>query len=193
MTTFFGVTAVLLLLANILQAVVAISNKGKVQEAEDGKAAAMSMLKQATDKAAKIQDERDKANHLRDQYEKTMRAAMEENDRMMAERATLYYRNSKGRIVPITPKPRNPHTLKHGMTVKDPTPEQAKRIFREAKRAGVSIEDLTGGGDVAVLVFSSKDTNLAAKDAVLAVCSHINEATYITASEFVKRIKGEVE
>jgi hypothetical protein len=34
-----------------------------------------------------------------------MRAAMEENDRMMTERATLYYRNAKGQIQPITPKP----------------------------------------------------------------------------------------
>jgi hypothetical protein len=29
------------------------------------------------------------------------------------------------------------HTLRHGMTVKDPTPEQAKEIFDEAKRLGI--------------------------------------------------------
>lgn len=30
-----------------------------------------------------------------------------------------------------------PHTLRHGMTVKDPTPEQAKEIFDEAQRLGI--------------------------------------------------------
>jgi hypothetical protein len=103
--SFVTLTA-LLFGANILQAIAAIIAKGRLTEAEDGKQAAMDMLKQTTDKAAQIQTERDNANKLRDRCEKTMRAAMDENDRMMNERATLYFRNAKGQIVPITPKPR---------------------------------------------------------------------------------------
>lgn len=36
----------------------------------------------------------------------------------------------------VTPKT---HTLRHGMTVKDPTPEQAKEIFEEARRLGIDV------------------------------------------------------
>jgi len=112
---------------------------------------------------------------------------------LSAERATLYRRNAKGQIEPITPKPRKPHTLKHGMTVKDPTEAQAKRIFSEARKAGIGIDDLTGDEEIAVLVFSSKYTNLASKDAILSVSSYIKEATYITPTEFIRRIRGEQE
>ena len=42
------------------------------------------------------------------------------------------------RIVP------NPHTLRHGMTVKDPTPEQAREIFDEAKRLGIESYESNG-------------------------------------------------
>jgi hypothetical protein len=98
MTTILGVTATLLLLANILQAVAAIANKGKVQDtllelhhAYNERDMAQSVAKQAKAEAKR-------ANHLRDECEKTMRAAMEENDRMMTERANLYFRNSKGQI-----------------------------------------------------------------------------------------------
>jgi uncharacterized protein YlxW (UPF0749 family) len=61
-------------------------------------------LTQTQAERAKAIQEREQADRLRDECEKTMRAAMEENDRMMTERATLYYRNSKGQIQPITPK-----------------------------------------------------------------------------------------
>jgi hypothetical protein len=102
---FVTLTA-LLFGANILQAIATIIAKGRLTEAEDGKQAALDMLRQATDKAAQIQTERDNANKLRDRCELTMRAAMEENDRLLTERASLYFRNAKGQIVPITPKPR---------------------------------------------------------------------------------------
>ncbi len=62
-------------------------------------------LTQTQTERAKAIQEREQANRLRDECEKTMRAAMEENDRMMTERKDLYYRNSKGQIQPITPKP----------------------------------------------------------------------------------------
>ena len=108
----FAVLTVLLFGANILQAIATIIAKGRLTEAEDGKQAAMDMLKQATDKAAQIQTERDNANKLRDRCELTMRAAMEENDRLLTERSTLYFRNAKGQIEPITPKPRKPQGIK---------------------------------------------------------------------------------
>jgi septal ring factor EnvC (AmiA/AmiB activator) len=50
-----------------------------------------------TERAKAIQ-EREQADRLRDECEKTMRAAMDENDRMMTERKSLYFRNSKGQI-----------------------------------------------------------------------------------------------
>jgi biopolymer transport protein ExbB/TolQ len=122
----FVLLTALLFGANILQAIAAIIAKGRLQEtecrmqeAEDGKQAALDMLKHATDKAKRIQAERDMANELRDRCEKTMRAAMDENDRLMiereemakdvksltdehdrllTERANLYFRNAKGQI-----------------------------------------------------------------------------------------------
>jgi biopolymer transport protein ExbB/TolQ len=104
MQAFVTLTA-LLFGANILQAIATIIAKGRLQEtecrmqeAEDGKQAALDMLKHATDKAKKVQAERDMANELRDRCEKTMRAAMEENDRLLTERASLYFRNAKGQI-----------------------------------------------------------------------------------------------
>jgi hypothetical protein len=36
---------------------------------------------------------------------------------------------------------RKQHTLKHGMTVKNPTPEEAMEIFAEAKRLGITVFD----------------------------------------------------
>lgn len=59
-------------------------------------------LTQTQTARAKAVQERDQANYLRDQCEKTMRAAVEENDRMMAERANLYFRNAKGQIQKVS-------------------------------------------------------------------------------------------
>jgi F0F1-type ATP synthase membrane subunit b/b' len=60
-------------------------------------------LTQTQTERAKAIQEREQADRLRDECEKTMRAAMEENDRMMNERANLYYRNSKGQIAKLHP------------------------------------------------------------------------------------------
>jgi len=98
MTTIFGVTATLLLLANILQAVAAISKKGQVQDTLLELHHAYKDLSNAIAERDQAKAEAQRADHLRDECEKTMRAAMEENDRMMTERATLYFRNSKGQI-----------------------------------------------------------------------------------------------
>jgi biopolymer transport protein ExbB/TolQ len=105
LVTILGVTATLLLLANILQAVAAIANKGKVQDTLLELHHAYKDLSKAIAERDKAQAKAQRADHLRDECEKTMRAAMEENDRMMTERANLYFRNSKGQIQPITPKP----------------------------------------------------------------------------------------
>jgi biopolymer transport protein ExbB/TolQ len=98
MTTILGVTATLLLLANILQAVAAIANKGKVQDTLLELHHAYKDLSTAIAERDHAKAEAKRANHLRDECEKTMRAAMEENDRMMTEQKDLYFRNSKGQI-----------------------------------------------------------------------------------------------
>jgi biopolymer transport protein ExbB/TolQ len=103
MTTILGVTATLLLLANILQAVAAISNKGKVQDTLLELHHAYKDLSKAIAERDRAKAEAKQADRLRDECEKTMRAAMEENDRMMTERANLYYRNTKGQIAKLHP------------------------------------------------------------------------------------------
>jgi transcriptional regulator with GAF, ATPase, and Fis domain len=113
--------------ANILQAIAAIIAKGRLQEAEgrmqeaeDGKQAALDMLKHATDKAASIHAERDtwkktakevEADRYRilaemKEVQKTAAYWIDAAERLKSERATLYFRNAKGQIEPITPKPR---------------------------------------------------------------------------------------
>ena len=103
MTTILGVTATLLLLANILQAVAAISKKGQLQDTLLELHHAYKDLSHAIAERDKAQAEAKQAERLRDECEKTMRAAMEENDRMMTERANLYFRNSKGQIAKLHP------------------------------------------------------------------------------------------
>ena len=103
MTTILGVTATLLLLANILQAVAAIANKGKVQDTLLELHHAYQDLSKAIAERDQAKAESQRANHLRDECEKTMRAAMDENDRMMNEQKDLYYRNSKGQIAKLHP------------------------------------------------------------------------------------------
>ena len=60
-------------------------------------------LTQTQTERAKAIQEREQADRLRDECEKTMRAAMEENDRMMNEQKDLYFRNSKGQIAKLHP------------------------------------------------------------------------------------------
>jgi antitoxin component HigA of HigAB toxin-antitoxin module len=134
-----------------------------------------------------LQQEIDTLRSTVKQYEDWCNEKQQAIDLLKAERATLYRRNEKGQIVPITPKPRKPHTLKHGMTVKDPTPKQAERIFREAKRAGIlSAKAEMPSNRFPYILFA---VNGIVTDCIAMECG--NE-TYITASEFVKRIKGEV-
>ena len=88
----------MLLLANILQAVAAIANKGKVQDTLLELHHAYKDLSNAIAERDQAKAEAKQADRLRDECEKTMRAAMDENDRMLIERASLYFRNSKGQI-----------------------------------------------------------------------------------------------
>ena len=110
---------------------------------------------------------------------------------LQAERANLYFRNAKGQIEPITPKPRKPHTLKHGMTVKDPTEAQAKRIFAEARKAGMGI-GLSADGDG---VFPHiQFTDASSGDWVTRIIDvALMQEIEITATEFIRRIRGEQE
>jgi hypothetical protein len=110
---------------------------------------------------------------------------------LSAERSNLYFRNAKGQIEPITPKPRKPHTLKHGMTVKDPTEAQAKRIFAEAKKAGMGI-GLSADGDG---VFPHiQFTDASSGDWVTRIIDvALMQELVITPTEFIRRIRGEQE
>jgi uncharacterized protein YlxW (UPF0749 family) len=102
--TLLAISAVLAIVAGILAN--SLRNRDKELEAmaESYNSLRDEMTQTQTERAKAIQ-EREHADRLRDKCEKTMRAAMEENDRMMNERANLYFRNSKGQIQPITPKP----------------------------------------------------------------------------------------
>jgi septal ring factor EnvC (AmiA/AmiB activator) len=100
--TLLAISIVLAIAAGILAN--ALRNRDKELEAM---AESYNSLR---DKLTQTQTERDQAkadakqaDRLRDECEKTMRAAMEENDRMMTERANLYFRNSKGQIAKLHP------------------------------------------------------------------------------------------
>jgi hypothetical protein len=189
---FVAITA-LLFGANILQAIAAINRRNALTEAEEGKRAAMEMLKQATDKAKKVQSERDMANELRDRIERAAKVVESDRDswkrtaeNLLTERATLYFRNAKGQIEPITPKERKPHTLKHGMTVKEPTQYQAKRIFAAAKRAGITVSDSMPDECYPWIHYTNEHIQTCTD------CDEVNDI-YISAREFLRRIKGEIE
>jgi F0F1-type ATP synthase membrane subunit b/b' len=82
----------------------ALRNRDKELEAmADSYNSLRDELAQTQTERAKAIQEREQADRLRDECEKTMRAAMEENDRMMNERKDLYYRNSKGQIAKLHP------------------------------------------------------------------------------------------
>jgi len=132
-----------------------------------------------------LQQEIDTLRSTVKQYEEWCDEKQKSIDLLKSERATLYRRNEKGQIVPITPKPRKPHTLKHGMTVKDPTPKQAEMIFREARRAGI----LSDKAEMPSVAFPYIWFGGSVMDCIPIECG--NE-TYITATEFIQRIKGEV-
>jgi len=132
-----------------------------------------------------LQQEIDTLRSTVKQYEDWCNEKQQIIDLLKSERATLYRRNEKGQIVPITPKPRKPHTLKHGMTVKDPTPKQAERIFREARRAGILSDKAEMPSDSFPYIWFGGSV----MDCIPIECG---AETYITATEFIQRIKGEV-
>jgi exonuclease VII small subunit len=140
-----------------------------------------------------LQDERDTLRRTIQGLEGTQTQLERIISDLSAERATLYRRNAKGQIEPITPKPRKPHTLKHGMTVKDPTEAQGKRIFAEARKAGIHLEHLNDDEEIVSLVFSSSDNNSPEKDTLIILGVYVTEAIYITFTEFIRRIRGEQE
>jgi hypothetical protein len=90
----------------------------------------------------------------------------------------------------IKPKP---HTLRHGMTVKNPTKKEAKEIFEAAMVAGCLSENRVGRLNASCphIWFYSEGNDF---DGV-SEC-YISDADdsrcCITSSEFIARIKGEV-
>jgi len=137
-------------------------------------------------RCGQLQDERDMLRRTIQGLE----GAQTQLERMVsdlsAERATLYRRNAKGQIEPITPKPRKPHTLQHGMTVKDPTPQQAKRIFAEARKAGIE----TLGPELVTKEYPW--VWYTPLDAVSrSAATSYDDDIYITPTEFIRRIRGE--
>jgi hypothetical protein len=98
MTTILGVTATLLLLANILQAVAAIANKGKVQDTLLELHHAYKDLSTAIAERDQYRSKADWAEALRDRIEKAAKVVEAERDRLLTERKSLYFRNSKGQI-----------------------------------------------------------------------------------------------
>jgi hypothetical protein len=115
---------------------------------------------------------------------------------LQAERAHLYRRNAKGHFEAVVPQKPKPHTLKHGMTVKNPSAYQAKRIFAEAKRAGMdwdTLENMAAVDPTADIIFWPYEWNGEKKDCVINRPESYPPVSYISAREFIRRIKGEIE
>jgi hypothetical protein len=88
---------------------------------------------------------------------------------------------------------KKPHTLRHGMTVKNPTKKEAKEIFEAARAAGCLSENRVGRLNASCphIWFYSEGNDFDG------VCEcYISDADdsrcCITPSEFIARIKGEV-
>jgi F0F1-type ATP synthase membrane subunit b/b' len=103
MTTLaLSLCIVLALVAGIVANALRNRDKELEEMAESYNALRDEMTQTQAERAKAIQ-EREQADRLRDECEKTMRAAMEENDRMMNEQKDLYYRNAKGQIAKLHP------------------------------------------------------------------------------------------
>jgi hypothetical protein len=202
--------------ANILQAIAAINRRGRLTEAEDGRDHAISMYKKcledvntwigdyvcAENEALKWKKTAKEVEADRDGYKDALKEAFEDRDRTMelcremlseadslrAERATLYFRNAKGQIEPITPHKPKPHTLKHGMTVKDPSAYQAKRIFAAARRAGIDTHQNATNDTNCIWLYAKKGS-----EALVHSWTGESNEYHISAREFLRRIKGEIE
>jgi hypothetical protein len=117
------------------------------------------------------------------------------NDAMKAERANLYRRNAKGHFEAVVPQKPKPHTLRHGMTVKNPSAYQAKRIFADAKRAGMdwdTADNMEGMSPTSDIIFWPYQWNGEKNDCVINRPRSYRPTTYISAREFRRRIKGEI-
>jgi hypothetical protein len=91
-------------------------------------------------------------------------------------------------------KPKRSHTLRRGMTVKNPTEKEAKEIFEAARVAGVEVNSvkLIGKKSPHIWFTETEDYNPQVSWRV-AVLEHSQDAEHVvTASEFIARIKGEV-
>lgn len=89
-------------------------------------------------------------------------------------------------VTDITPKP---HTLRHGMTVKDPTPEQAKEIFEEAKRLGIDNHGTTLTPICPWINYEASNPNYA----TVGTCAgRVDEDDiYLTPDQFLAHMRGE--
>jgi hypothetical protein len=85
MITILGVTATLLLLANILQAVAAIANKGKVQDTLLELHHAYKDLSNAIAERDQAKAEAKQADQLRDRIERAAKVVESERDKLSAE------------------------------------------------------------------------------------------------------------
>jgi len=212
--------AVILMGANIGQAITAIVRKHDIADLDEANRSIVAELTEERVKREQAEAERDHAIsmyrkcledvntwkgeyvHAENESLKWQKTAKEvEADRdiaraeamqftadlntLQSERATLYRRNAKGHFEAVVPQKPKPHTLRHGMTVKNPSAYQAKRIFSEAKRAGIR----TYPWDNKVF----REIHFSG----LSVCGskpgNPDATTYISAREFRRRIKGEIE
>lgn len=87
-----------------------------------------------------------------------------------------------------------PHTLRHGMTVKDPTPEQAKEIFDEANRLGIKTTKDTYGQSCPHIWFYdfNEDSIYGADSGVGVSVEPVGGFLFlVTASQFLAHMRGE--
>jgi hypothetical protein len=197
--------AVLLLGANIGQAIAACFRKTDMADLEGTLEA---VRQQAVDERAKREQADTMNEALLDEVSATRRCVDSlrdelgelrgvndtlkiHNDAMTAERANLYRRNAKGHFEAVVPKKPKPHTLKHGMTVKNPSEYQAKRIFAEAKRAGIIMWWDGSVNEHYPNIYYGKfgDTEFASS----CIPNGPLSTTYISARQFRRRIRGEQE
>jgi hypothetical protein len=85
--------------------------------------------------------------------------------------------------------PRKPHTLRHGMTVMNPTDKEAKEIFEAARVAGIECDNSKLNNCPWIWVYIEKGIG-----PLVTFCTtqHSKHRVFVTPSEFIARIKGEV-
>jgi ABC-type phosphate transport system auxiliary subunit len=100
--TLLAISIVLAIAAGILAN--ALRNRDKELEvmAESYNALRHELTQTQTERAKAIQAKED-ADKLRDRIERAAKVVEEERDRLLTERANLYFRNSKGQIQKVNP------------------------------------------------------------------------------------------